>query len=80
MVAALRELRLTPDKGVAFLQNVVANEDFGVAALAALYLLPYDPNRAIEVLEQIASAGIPRLSFRAEMTLQEWRGGRLRIE
>lgn len=80
MVAALRELRQTPDKGVTFLRKVAVDDDLGVAAWAALYLLPYDESRAIEVLERIASSGIPRLGLNARMTLGEWRAGRLKVE
>jgi hypothetical protein len=80
MVAALRELRQTTDKGVAFLRDTALDEDLGVATWAAFYLLPYDEPQATEILERIASAGIPRLSFGAQMTLREWRANRLIVE
>jgi len=80
MIKALHEIRSTPDKGVNFLREVASEDDKGVAAWAALYLLPYDETKAIEVLEQVASLGVPRLSFGARITLSEWKAGRLKVD
>ena len=80
LIVALREIRRTPDKGVAFLIGQLNNDDASVVTWAGLYLLPFREKEASHALERVASQGIPRMSFDADMTLKEWRAGRLEVE
>jgi hypothetical protein len=80
LVTALQELRRTPDRGVAFLSDQLSNADASVVTWAALYLLPSKEKEASEALQRVAAQGLPRVSFGADMTLQEWRAGRLEVE
>jgi hypothetical protein len=80
LVLALQDLRRTPDRGVEFLRCELGNEDASVAAWAALYLLPFKEKEASEALQRVAAQDIPRISFGAEMVLQEWQAGRLEVE
>lgn len=80
LVAALRELRRSPDKGVAFLSTQLDSNDTSVVIWAGLYLLPFKEKEASEALERVVTQGIPRMSFDANMTLKEWRAGRLEVE
>ena len=80
LVEAVRKLRSTENGGVEFFRKASTSEDLGIAAWAALYLLRDDEQHAIAALERVASAGVPRLSFGARMTLKEWRAGRLTVD
>jgi hypothetical protein len=59
---------------------LLENGDIGVRKWAAAHALDFAPDQGEPVLSEIARddpAGI--LGFGAEMTLEEWRGGRLRF-
>jgi len=80
IIAALRELRQTPDKGVPFLSGLLSDDDPSVATWASLFMLPFDEPKASRALERVAESGIPRFALNARMTLREWQAGRLNIE
>ena len=70
-------LRLLPHKGEAALKRIAASDDTNVRSVAATALLAIDEPFAIRLLQEIVdrkAAG----SFTAEMTLREWKRGRLR--
>ena len=79
-VGALRELRKADDEGVSVLLAHLQDEDLSVVSWSALYLLPYQETQATEALERVTQSGQPRIGFAAEMTLREWRAGRLKVE
>jgi Domain of unknown function (DUF2019) len=80
LISALRELRKESDKGERFLLELLENDDLSVVTWSALYLLPLREADATAALERVAKSGVPRIGFSAEMTLKEWRAGRLKIE
>ena len=80
LVAALREIRHSPDRGTKFLIGQLNSDDASVVTWAALYLLPDRENEASEALQRVAKLGLPRVSFGADMTLTEWRAGRLEVD
>ncbi|MBI4922025.1 MAG: hypothetical protein HY834_09770 [Devosia nanyangense] len=47
---------------------------------AALHLLPLREQEAISALEEVSKGGIRLIAFEADVTLREWRAGRLKIE
>jgi hypothetical protein len=80
LIAALREIRRTPDKGEAFLAKQLRSENPSVVTWSALHLLPYRQDEAVLALQRVAETGPPLIAFGAEMTLKEWRAGRLKID
>lgn len=79
LMSALREIRETPDKGASFLANQLRSENPSVVTWSALHLLPYRQDDAVLALQKVAETAPPLISFGAEMTLKEWRAGRLKI-
>jgi len=77
---ALKELREMPDRGEGFLAGLIQNEDLSVVTWAALYLLPSRPEEAVQALQRVAGEGKSLIAFDAEMTLKEWRAGRLKVD
>ena len=80
IILALKELRETPDRGESFLASLLQSEDLSVVTWAALYLLPSNPEEAVKALQKVASEGKSLIAFDAEMTLKEWRAGRLKVD
>src|SRR5262249_39741249 len=80
LVAALRELRKLSDRGEHFLLTLLFDKDLSVVTWAALYLLPIREVEAIDALRRVVETRTPRISFDAEMTLEEWIKGRLTVE
>ena len=80
IVEAVRSLRATPDKGVGPLLLCLKSDDPSVVVWSALYLLPFREEDAVLALEGVAKSGIPRVSLGAEMTVAEWRSGKLKVE
>jgi len=70
------ELRCLPDKGLAALRRISANDDIGTKILAAAALLAIDEKYALSVLEVIIKADAFG-AFEAEMVAKEWRAGRM---
>jgi hypothetical protein len=80
VVAARDALRLLPDKGQAFLLSCLADKDPSVVSWAAFYLLPLRETEAVKALERVANGGTRLIAFNAEITLDEWRAGRLTVD
>jgi hypothetical protein len=70
-------MRKLPDRGEAALKRIAQHDDLQVCMHAASALLAVDEDFAIRLLEQIA-ARKGSGSFTAEMTLKEWRKGKMR--
>lgn len=80
IVAVLRKIRNLDDRGLELLRDLTYDEDLTVRVWSASHLLPLDEKWAIRVLEEISSLEIGHSSLDAEMTLSEWRSGRLTID
>jgi hypothetical protein len=80
VVSAIRDLRKSPDKGEEFLIGLLDEEDLSIVRAAATYLLPLREVEAVQALEKVARYGLPLIAFGAEMTLKEWRAGRLKVD
>lgn len=70
-------LRLLPDRGETMLKRISLNDDPEVRMTAAAALLAVDEPFAVKIFEDIAKDNKGLCSFTAEMTLSEWRSGRL---
>jgi len=70
-------LRPLPDKGEAALKRIAENPNPDVQIEAAAALLTIDEPYATHLLETVVNRRGPG-SFTAEMTLQEWKKGKLR--
>jgi hypothetical protein len=79
-IIALRELRQIADKGVSVLLGHLQDDDLSVVSWSALCLLPYRELEAVAALERVAQSGQRHTGFEADMTLREWRAGRLKVE
>lgn len=79
LIRALAEMRRSPDRGLACLAPLLADEVPSVRCWAATHLLTLDEATAIETLEELATAQSPFVRFDAKMVLEEWRAGRLKI-
>jgi hypothetical protein len=80
VVSAIRDLRKSPGKGEEFLIGLLDKEDLSIVRAAATYLLPLREVEAMQALERVAKGGLPLIAFGAEMTLKEWRAGRLKVD
>ena len=80
LISALREIRKMPDKGEGFLFGLLDNDDPSVVTWSALHLLPFKEDEAVLALQKAAETAPPLIAFGAEMTLKEWRAGRLKVE
>ena len=78
MMLALKDIRKTPDRGLAFLTGLTHDDD-DLALSAAVDLLPLDEKLAIRTLKKIAK-GPGENGFVAEMTLREWKAGRMKVD
>jgi hypothetical protein len=79
MEAAVTRLRKRSDKGEAILTKLLEHPDGWVKLEAATHLLPLNPERAREMLEELSSGPQSQLEFSAKMVLREWRSGRLKM-
>jgi hypothetical protein len=79
MIAA-KEIRATADRGEAFFVSLLPNEDPSVVKWAAAYLLKSRQSEAEAALERVSGTAPPLIAFGAEMTLKEWRAGRLNMD
>ena len=80
IVAAVRLLRETPDKGARYLSQLLDDVDLSVVVWAALYLLPMDERRALAALTNASRSGRQLHALNAEMVMKEWEAGRLKVE
>ncbi|MEZ6003945.1 MAG: DUF2019 domain-containing protein [Planctomycetota bacterium] len=74
----LKEVRRLPDRGMELLTRLARNENPHVRLWAATHLLPLDEVMALAVLSALTSEP-PFCGINAEMTIQEWKAGRLKI-
>ena len=79
-MAAREALRSLPDSGQQFLRSCLADNDPSVVSWAAFYLLPFKEAEAVKALERVAKGDTRLIAFNAEITLDEWRAGRLTVE
>jgi hypothetical protein len=78
IAAIYRELRTRSSNATAGLLSLLHDADPSVRGWAAAHALEFAPEQGIPVLQQLAaSPGLVGLN--AEMTLSEWRAGRLRF-
>ena len=75
--AAYRELRRRNQEAV--LSVLLEDPDPSVRGWAGSHVLEFAPDEAEPVLMALAADDLGIISFNAEMTLEEWRAGRLRF-
>ena len=80
LISALREIRKTPDRGENFLNSLLDSDNPSIVIWSALHLLPFRENEAVLALQKVAETAPPLIAFGAEMTLKEWRAGRLKVD
>lgn len=80
LALALREIREQPDRGDAFLASLLSNQDLSVVAWASTFLLFSRQREASEALQRVSKSASPLIAFGAEMTLKEWKAGRLKVD
>lgn len=78
MAAVCRELRARGRDAQASLLNLLKSNEIYVRLWAASHCLEFSPKDAEKVLEGL-SGGTSVVAFDAEMTLNEWRKGRLKF-
>lgn len=79
MKAVLAELRQGVDRGESVLIELLDHPNEWVKVGAATHLLPLRADLSIAVLEALASEKQGMIGFDAEMVLQEWRKGALKV-
>lgn len=77
LIALVRELRARGRSGEQVLEELLTDEELSVRAWAAAHSLPFATAAAERVLESIASGPPSPVRLDAEVTLSEWRAGRL---
>lgn len=75
-----RALRQKDAEGRAALLRLMSNESNWVRLYAACEVLRFAPREAEVALEQLASGPRGSCRFTAEVTLQEWRNGTLKLQ
>ncbi len=80
LVSLHKELKRRGGEGRAAILSLMRSEDIGVRLWASTRALRFAPGLAEPALEEIAS--IPRSlnAFTAQMTLEEWRKGNLKLD
>ena len=78
LISAARKIRLSrSDQGQLFFSSLVSHDMPHVRAWAAFNLIPLNPKLASKVLSQLAKGPPGEVRLDAEMTLKEWKAGRL---
>ncbi|RYZ42733.1 MAG: DUF2019 domain-containing protein [Myxococcaceae bacterium] len=77
IVAVRGELRSRGEEGQASLLRLLGHHEQDVRVWAASHVLSFAPAQAEEVLERACQASPSPSRLNAEMTLREWRAGRL---
>lgn len=62
------------------LKKLLIHENLSVQMWAATYLLEKHENEAVELLTTISKKRIPHYSFDAQLTLEEWKSGNLKLD
>ncbi len=79
LVGIHTELRRRGAEALNELLNLLQNKDTGVRFWAASHALEFSPEKGENVLSEIAKIPKSLIAFSAEVTLREWRAGRLRF-
>lgn len=79
LASVVRELRNRTEKERAAFLDLLDDPNVEIRGWAAAHALEFAPDRAEQVLEQIAAGAKSLEEFSARMVLQEWRAGRLRF-
>lgn len=79
VAAVFREMRRRGTESKEKLVGLLENENLSVQCWAATHSLETAPKRAQEVLERLANISNSFIGLDAEMTLEEWRAGRLKF-
>ena len=75
---AARKIRLhSADGGEAFFASLLNHTMPHVSLCAAFNVIPFNPKLARKTLKRLAKDAEGEASFNAEMTLKEWKAGRL---
>lgn len=78
LIKAIRQIRKQSDQGRVFLSDLLEHENDSVRLWAACHLLTIDEKKAVETLKKIAAKTATwQLQTDAEMTISEWKAGRL---
>jgi hypothetical protein len=78
MMIAAKAIRLShSDGGENFFTSLLTHEMPYVVSIAAFNLIPFNPKLARKTYERLAKDGEGEIGFNAEMTLKEWKAGRL---
>jgi len=78
---AAKQIRLThQDGGEKFFTSLLTYDMPHVVSFAAFCLIPLNPQLTRRTYEQLAKGPPGEVSFAAEMTLKEWKAGRLDAE
>jgi uncharacterized protein DUF2019 len=79
ITAAYRQLRKCGVPGQNALKELLSHEDRGIRLWAATHALEFAPREAERVLNSLALNKGTLVSVSAEMTLSQWRAGRLKL-
>lgn len=77
LILLSRELRNRGVEGHKALQQLLDDEDLSVRVWAAAHSLPFAHDLAEKILEKVAAGPPSPVRLTAEMTLAEWRAGKL---
>jgi hypothetical protein len=78
MMITAKSIRLShPDGGEKFFTSLLTHNELYVVSVAAFNLIPFNPKLARATYERLAKDGEGEIGFNAEMTLKEWKAGRL---
>jgi hypothetical protein len=76
--SAARKIRLhSADGGEAFFASLLNHPKPYVSLCAAFNLIPFNPKLARKTYERLAKGAAGEVGVAAEMTLKEWKAGRL---
>jgi hypothetical protein len=74
------QIRNLPDKGAAFLKNLLSHPHDQVKIIAAYLLLPLDSKLAISTFKPLVNSEIPMISTDAEMCMAGWKDGTMDVD
>ncbi len=80
LVSLHKELKRRGGEGRAAILSLMRSADIGVRLWAATFALRFAPEQAALVLEEIARGPRSTTRFTAEVTLEEWRKGNLKLD
>jgi hypothetical protein len=81
LMRAAKQIRLTHhDGGAKFFTSLLSHDKPHVVSAAALNLIPFNPKLARKTYERLAKGSPGEVRLDAEITLEEWKAGRLDTE